>query len=452
MNHMIRPVIGRGAVVGRVCPAGNASAPVAQLPPPDRPACGSGEFRLERASTKPGGLSPHPAYDMPAGETTSQAAGAGRRTVLHFTPSIGGGGAEAMLVNLVLAMDGARWRRIVVVVNGSAWPETISRLRDAGVEVHDLGAPAFLCKAALSGLTRLLRQTRPDVVQTWMHHADFIGGWCARLAGVRHVVWGVHCREIHRNPGDSDFKMRVFRWLLGASSHVVPARVVSCSAAALEEHMAWGYPRASLEWVPNGILTRRFGPSEEIRAETRRRMLLPADAPVVGFVGRFHEMKDLPTWLRAAALLQTRRPETHFWLCGLGEQELDDAARAALSIMPRRAQVHFTPFSHEPEKVYPALDVFSLSSRTEACPMTVIEALSCGTPCVTTDVGDCARLIEKAGCVVPAGDAEALARAWEEVLAAPRDARALHERAVERFDIATAARAYERIYEEVIAG
>lgn len=43
MNHMIRPVIGRGAVVGRVCPAGNASAPVAQLPPPDRPACGSGE-------------------------------------------------------------------------------------------------------------------------------------------------------------------------------------------------------------------------------------------------------------------------------------------------------------------------------------------------------------------------------------------------------------------------
>lgn len=379
-----------------------------------------------------------------------QAAERERKTVLHFTPSIGGGGAEAMLVNLVLSMDPARWRRIIVV-NGAALPEKIAQLEEAGVEVHCLEETAFLRLSTITRLLRLMRETRPDVVQTWTHHADFIGGWCARLAGVRHVVWGIHCLEIHQNPGDSPLKMRLFRWLLTASSHVVPTRVVSCSAAALEAHADWGYPRASLEWIPNGILSRKFRPSAQIRTETRQRMLLPAEAPVVGYVGRSHEMKDLRTWLRAAALLQTRRPETHFWLCGLSEQELDEAARAALSVIPRRAQVHFTPFSHEPEKVYPALDVFSLSSRTEACPMTVIEALCSGTPCVTTDVGDCARLIGMDGRIVRAGDAEVLARAWEELLSLPPDAQALHQRAVERFDIATAARAYERIYGEVIA-
>lgn len=382
--------------------------------------------------------------------TVSPDTGTERKTVLHFTPSIGGGGAEAMLMNLALSMDPARWRSIVVV-SGAAWPEKIAQLTQAGVEVHCLEAAAFLRWSTLSPLLRLLRQTRPDVVQTWTHHADFVGGWCARLAGVQRVVWGIHGLEIHQNPGESPLKIRLFRHLLSASSHVVPARMVSCSAAALEAHADWGYPRASLEWVPNGIHSQHFQPSAVVRAETRRRMLLPAEAPVVGYVGRSHEMKDLRTWMRAAALLQTRRPETHFWLCGLGEQDLDAPARAALSVLPRRMQVHFTPFSHEPEKVYPALDVFSLSSRTEACPMTLIEALCCGIPCVATDVGDCARLIGQDGRVVPAGDAEALARAWEEMLAAPREAQALHERTAARFDIATATRAYERIYEEVLA-
>lgn len=82
--------------------------------------------------------------------------------------------------------------------------------------------------------------------------------------------------------------------------------------------------------------------------------------------------------------------------------------------------------------------------------MTVMEAMSCGVPCVTTDVGDCARLMESLGLVVPVNDAEALAAAWEQALDQPPTADALHRRAVEKFDIAVAARGYERVYEEAL--
>lgn len=373
-----------------------------------------------------------------------------RKTVLHFIAAPGGGGAEAMLRNLVTAMDASRWRTLVVVVDGRAWPEEMAQLQAAGAETHDLKSHAFLRPSTLWKLLRLIRELRPDVVQTWMHHADFVGGWCARLAGVKHVVWGIHCREIHRNPGDSDLKMALFKWMISGSSRVVPTRIVSCSDAAVADHTAIGYPRSAMTWVPNGIDTSRFNPDAKARAALRKELRVPEQAPLIGFVGRFHEMKDLSTWLRAAAILQARKPETHFWLCGGDEWDLGDCARAALSVMPCRHQVHFTPFRQDPERVYPTLDIFSLSSRTEACPMTVMEAISCGVPCVTTDVGDCERLVEKTGRVVPAGDAEALARAWEETLAHLTASKALHKEAVQRFDVAVAARAYEKVYEEVL--
>jgi glycosyltransferase involved in cell wall biosynthesis len=375
-----------------------------------------------------------------------------RRTVLHFTPSIGGGGAESMLVNLVTAMNPNVWRNVVVVVDGRPWPEAAARLREAGAEVHDLECSAFLRPKTLVNLVKLLRQIRPDVIQTWMHHADFIGGWCARLARIAPVVWGIHCREIHRNPGDGDRKINVFRRLLSWTSRFTPRRIISCSAAALEDHAALGYPRAKMTWVPNGIDTSRFVPDADTRATVRHDLRLPAQAPVIGFIGRFHEMKDLTTWLRAAALLQARMPHLHFLLCGGSEMDLGHCARAALSLMPHRNQMHIIHFRPDPERLYPALDVFSLSSRTEACPMTLMEALSCGVPCVATDVGDCARLLEGVGQVVPARDAEALARAWEAALSLSAAARAnLRQQAVQRFDIAVAARAYEAVYQEAVA-
>lgn len=394
------------------------------------------------------------AADSPASGTRSEAALAGlsrRFTVAHFIAAPGGGGAEAMMRNLVRAMEPARWRNVVIVMDGRSWALEMKELRATGAEVHDLEASAFLRIGTLVKLVRLLREVRPDLLQTWMHHADFVGGWCARLTGVRRVVWGIHCREIHANPGDSESRIRWFRRLLGASSRVLPSRVVSCSAAAIRDHAAMGYPESCMTWVPNGIDTSVFQPDAGARVRVRQELRVPESAPLVGFIGRFHEMKDLATWLRAAALLQSRRPDTHFLLCGGHETGLGDCARAALSVMPFRQQVHFAPFRPDPQAVYSALDLFSLSSRTEACPMTLMEALACGVPCVTTDVGDCARLLGDSGRVVPAHDAEALARAWEEMLDHRPDAEALRRDAVGRFDIRTAARGYEKVYREVLA-
>jgi len=378
-----------------------------------------------------------------------------RPTVLHFTYSIGGGGAESMLMNLVEALDPAEFRSVVVAVNARPWPHHARRLREAGAVLHDLEGTAFLHCGTLVKLRAILHAERPDIVQTWLHHADLVGGWLARLAGVRKFVWSIHCREIHRNPGEGAGKTALFRRALGLSAKFIPTRVLSCSAAAIEDHAALGYPRAKMQWIPNGIDAERFVPDMDAALDTRAELGLPPAAPVVGYVGRFHEMKDLPTFLRAAALLQARMPTAHFVFCGGVEVEFNAAERESFAQLPQRDQVRFVPFRADPWRLYPALNVFSLSSRTEACPMTVMEAMSCGVPCVTTDVGDCARLLEGIGSVVPPHNPLALANAWEQTLglsapARTEIARQSRHRVQDRFTIAQAAQQYADAYAQLL--
>ncbi len=378
-----------------------------------------------------------------------------RPVVLHFTYSIGGGGAEAMLLNLAESLDPAQFRTVVVAINARPWPHQLKRLHEAGVDVHDLESTTYLNPRTLARLHAVLRAERPDIVQTWTHHADLVGGWAAKLAGVRNIVWSIHCREIHRNPGDSDSKMAFFRRALALSSRFIPKRIISCSATAIEDHAAIGYPRAKMRWIPNGIDAERFVPDTDAGLDTRAELKLPPSAPVIGYVGRFHEMKDLATFLRAACILQTQVPDAYFVFCGGVEVQMNEVERELLAQLPQPQQVRFDSFRADPWRLYPALNVFSLSSRTEACPMTVMEAMSCGVPCVTTDVGDCARLLEGVGQVVPVRDPAALASAWEQTLklgATAREEIALQsrQRVLEKFTIAHAAGQYAETYAKLV--
>ncbi|MBL9132283.1 MAG: glycosyltransferase, partial [Verrucomicrobiaceae bacterium] len=280
-------------------------------------------------------------------------------------------------------------------------------------------------------------------------------GWAARIAGVKKVLWSIHCREIHRNPEDSNSKTAFFRRALGLSAKFIPTRIASCSAAAIEDHVKMGYPRQKMRWIPNGIDADRFMPSAASRRITRAELDLPENVPVIGYMGRFHEMKDLPVFFRAAAELQRRVPDAHFVLCGGSEPEMSAAEREAFALIPNRDQVRLVPFRADPWRLYPAFDIFSLSSRTEACPMTIMEAMACGVPCITTDVGDCDAMLEGIGATVPARDHAALSHAWEQVLKIGEDTRAelsqlSRQRVLERFTVAEAARQYEGMYSEML--
>ena len=375
-------------------------------------------------------------------------------TILHFIGNLGGGGAEMMMRNLVTHSASAGWRQVVVAMKAARWERELAALRECGAVVYGLEMDGLLRRATVVELIKILKDERPDVVQTWMHHADLVGGICAWWSGLRQIIWGIHCREVVTNPGDSRLRTAAFAWLLKACAQWLPARIVSCSDVALEDHVQRGYPRGKMRWIPNGIDSERFRPDPTARATQRAAWGVPSDAPLVGFIGRFHEMKQVGVFLRATERLFADLPDAHVVLCGGAEADLSPQDRAVLSRL-NLGRVHFTPYQSDPEALYPALDVFSLSSRTEAFPMTLLEAMSCGVPCVTTDVGDCARIIGDTGITVPVSDDEALAAEWLKMLTESPAERKVHAektraRIVAEFSIERAAASYQKLYMEAM--
>ncbi|MGQ0645700.1 MAG: glycosyltransferase family 4 protein [Elusimicrobiota bacterium] len=370
------------------------------------------------------------------------------RTV-HVIAGLAVGGAEVMLFRLLSRLDRDAFEPEVVSMTGDG--PLAEKIRALGVPVSGLGMRRGVPDPR--GLARLavrLRARRPGVVQTWMYHADLLGGLAAKLAGGPPVVWGVH----HSNL-DPAFNKRSTLFTARACarlSRALPARIVCCSEASRRVHAALGYDAAKMAVIPNGFDLAEFKPDPEARASVRRELDLPEDALLVGLVGRFDPLKDHRSFAAAAARMKTAR--VHFLLCGDGvEWGNPDLVRAVDAAGPR-SRFHLLGRRGDVPRLTAALDVAASSSLGEGFPNAVGEAMACGVPCAVTDVGDSGAMVGETGKVVPAGDPEGLARALDELLALPIEGRrrlgeAARARVAEFYSLSRAATRYESLYKEI---
>jgi glycosyltransferase involved in cell wall biosynthesis len=335
--------------------------------------------------------------------------------VLHIITGLNDGGAEAVLYRLITHDQENEHGVVSLTSVGKYGP----LLRAAGVPVWTLEMPrGRLTMQGLYTLWRLLRTQRPDLVQTWMYHADLVGGTLAHWAGVP-VVWGIHNTTLE--PGKST---RSTLWVARACARLsrrVPRRIVACAQAAVQVHAALGYDAARMVVIPNGYDLSRFAPDAAARERLRREWGVPDEVPLLGMVARFDPFKDHANLIEALARL--RRSGGRFVCLLVGTSMQSDNPVIADRLRDAGLQDVVRLLGPRPDipDVMNALDVHVLSSSAEAFPNVLAEAMACGTPCVTTDVGDAALIVGDTGWVVPPRDSAALAEALQQALQAWSD-------------------------------
>jgi glycosyltransferase involved in cell wall biosynthesis len=371
--------------------------------------------------------------------------------VMHIITTLGPAGAETMLSRVASGMDGTRFENEVVSVTGIL--DLAERMQGMGVRVRTLGMKASVPNPLLvMRLARWIRESKPDVIHTWMYHANLIGALAARLAGNVPVVWSIHHSTL--DPRVDKRRTMLVNRACAFLSRKFPARIVCCSEASLHIHKSISYATEKLEVIPNGFNLEEIKPDPAARASLREELGLPADLVLIGLAARFHPHKDHRNFVEAAGRLHKQVPEVHFLLCGMDITWQNSELAGWIKSAGISNCCHLLGPRKDMSRIFAGLDVATNSSRSEAFPIAIGEAMACETPCVVTDVGDSALIVGETGTAVPPGDPHALAEAWRKLIEAGPAVRrrlgmAARHRVQRHFALPAIVERYQAIYERL---
>lgn len=370
--------------------------------------------------------------------------------VLHVITGLSDGGAEAVLYRLV-ANDRNDVHHVVSLTGEGKYA---SLLQDVGASVTVLGMSAG--RVSFVGLWRLWRvisDFQADILQTWMYHADLLGGLVGRIAGLP-VVWGIHHAALDKEK-ESRITILTAR-LCALLSRRLPHRIVSCAISAANVHVSFGYDALKMVVVPNGVDLSRYYPDAIARQQLRMDWNLSENMPLIGMVARFNPVKDHANMVNALAILKQQGIAFRAVFVGMGMDGQNEEILKLIKSAGLDDIIELLGPRSDIPAVMNALDLNVLSSYSESFGNVLAEAMACGTPCVTTNVGDGVLVVDKTGWIVPPRDVGQLAiamgsalQAWAEKSSWLWRQQQCRQRINDRFAIKAMVSRYRDVWAEV---
>lgn len=375
-------------------------------------------------------------HDQGAGHSDSRPP-----TILYVITDLKLGGVPLHLFRLACDI---RSRGLEPTVVSLSPPEPVSdMLSQEGIPVRDCGGCCGWDIRVIGRLTQVVREVRPNLIHSFLFHANFAARRAARKAGFpkEKLICEIQTVEVERS-----WHLWVDRW-----THRGCRCVVGNSPSVVDHlHVQARIPRDRLRLIRGGIDPTAY---ENAEAVDRPSLGLPMDARIVLWVGRLDPVKGLDVLIDAFGGV-ARRSSAHLLLVGDGAMrgELErQIARAGLT-----GRVQLLGMRRDVPALLKAADAFVFPSRTEGWPNALLEAMASARPIVTTDVPGCRDLIEheRTGLLVPYCDTRALADAIERLLqdreAAAGWGAAAREEVTRRWHFRTMMDGYESLYREIL--
>ncbi len=331
--------------------------------------------------------------------------------ILHVISGLKRGGAETLLFRMC-QFDRDNDHIVVSLSNAEGYGDNLEKIN---VPVYTLNFSSG--KINISGLIklyRIMKRLKPDVVQTWMNHADLIGGIIARISGIKNIFWGVH-QTILIN-GKSKISTIMIVRLNAILSNLIPNKIIYCAEKSREVHELIGFKKSKGVVIQNGYDIKIFHQNDSLRKDFRDKLKISPDAFIIGHVASYDPLKDQDTLIKSLGKLSQRKIKFIAILVGTNLDHSNYDLVNSLKDNGLSDNIHLLGIRDDILSVMNAIDLLLLSSISEAFPNVLNEAMLCGTPCLTTNVGDAALIVDKTGWVVDPGDSKAMADACIDAL------------------------------------
>jgi glycosyltransferase involved in cell wall biosynthesis len=322
-------------------------------------------------------------------------------SIVHVISGLDLGGAERALFNLLDGFSDEE-RKVCQVISLTTLGKYGTKIQGLGVPVQALGLgrkPSTW--PSLMTLRRKIRLEAPDILVSWMYHANIVA-WLVsrRLPKAPVLLWNIrHClHSLCDEKRTTRCVIHVHKWAYKAVD-----AVVYNSWLSLEQHTSFGVDSPNSVVIPNGFDPGTWMPDANDRISVRKSLGIPIDAKVVGHVGRYHPLKDQKTLLHAMRSIMRRYSDVHLLVVGKDVNPNNSSLRRYFDLLPSE-RVHILGERSDVHRLLRVVDVFCLSSKSEAFPNVLGEAMSTGVACISTDVGDARRIVGDTGFIVPVGD------------------------------------------------
>ena len=380
------------------------------------------------------------------------------KRILHIIPTLGGGGAERQLANIVHNAAKDEFTHCVCAFSHSEFFAPV--VRGAGHQVRELDVagkhPWF---AAAKKLRPVIADFKPHIIKTWLYDANIAG----RLARIFNpeipLITTLHSSdydpETIRAARWSPRKMEVLRRIDLITARLAKPRFVACSHYVKKSNQKrLDIPDSQISVIYNGIDPAFLQCAEEEPRRIRKDFEIPDDGFVYITVGRIDAMKNHALLLRAFPQILSAVPQAYLMIVGAGrlEQELKNLADS-LGIARR---VRFLGRRPDIGACLEAADVFAFPTLLEGHPLALVEAMFKKLPAVASDIEVLREVLRDGenGLLFNPNDADGLAAAMIKLRNEPQLRERLGNQALrdaqERFHIRLITGQWEEYYRELL--